>query len=98
MFSLLIAIAILTVAAGVIPATPGAAKATLPWLFARGGRSFSPARSPWPRPTMRSQHWTVRYALLAYVTLWVLALAVALVLGFVGRSAPFGVGALIVEA
>ena len=47
---------------------------------------------------MRSQHWTVRYALLAYVTLWVLAVAVALVLGFAGVSAPFGVGALIVEA
>ena len=47
---------------------------------------------------MRSQHWTVRYALLAYVTLWVLAIWVALVLGFAGVSAPFGVGALIVEA
>ena len=47
---------------------------------------------------MRSQHWTVRYALVAYVTLWVLAVAVALVLGFAGVSAPFGVGAFIVEA
>jgi hypothetical protein len=47
---------------------------------------------------MRSQHWTVRYALVAYVTLWVLAVAVALVLGFADVSAPVGVGVLIGEA
>lgn len=98
MFSLLTMIVILAGAAAVKPAPAAAAKATLPWLFARGGRSSSPARSPWLRPTMRSRRWTVRYALLAYVALWVVAVVVALVLGFAGVSAPFAVGALIVEA
>jgi membrane protease YdiL (CAAX protease family) len=99
MFNSLTTIAILLAGAAVVlPAPPAPAESALLRFFARRGRSLSPARAPWPRPTMRSQHWTVRYALVAYVTLCVSAVAVALVLGFAGVSAPVGVGVLIVEA
>lgn len=72
--------------------------ATLLWLRVQRGQSLGLALAPWPKPTARSQRWTVRYALLAYAALWVLNVLVALVLHFTGVATPVGVGGLIVEA
>jgi hypothetical protein len=62
----------------------------------RGGR-WAHRLAGWPAPTERSRHWTVRYALLAYVISWVAANVLLLLLSI---FAPLHVGmeVLVVDA
>ncbi len=56
-------------------------------------------RTPWPKPTVRSQQWSVRYALTAYVITFVLVNALAIVLYFgLGARLRVGAGVLMVDA
>lgn len=62
------------------------------------GRSAS-ERAPWPKPTARSQRWSVRYALLAYVLTFAGTGVLASVLYFgLGVHMRVGVGVLMVDA
>ena len=53
--------------------------------------------APWPSPTDRSREWTVRYALIAYVVMWVILLALGLPLALLGVHFGIGLGALLTE-
>jgi hypothetical protein len=62
---------------------------------------YAPAsEAPWPEPTARSEHWSLRYALVAYVITFVAAngLGVVLYFGFDLHHLGAGVGVLIVDA
>lgn len=70
-----------------------------------GSNSGSAAYSPrngvsWPEPTPRSERWSLRYALAAYVITFVVANGVGAILyfGFDVRHLGTGVGVLIVDA
>jgi membrane protease YdiL (CAAX protease family) len=54
--------------------------------------------APWPSPTARSRSWTVRYALTAYVAMWVILIALGLAFWLLGVHAGIGFGALLTEA
>lgn len=54
--------------------------------------------APWPFPTERSREWTVRYALTAYVAMWVVLLALGLALRLLGVHFGVGLRALLTEA
>jgi hypothetical protein len=56
-------------------------------------------RQPWPKPTARSQQWTIRYALAAYVATFVGANALGLLLRYpLGVHFQVGVGVMLVDA
>jgi membrane protease YdiL (CAAX protease family) len=62
--------------------------------IARRGRWLA----PWPHPTVRSQQWSVRYALGALVAAWVASGLVVLLLWLAGVHVPSSVAPLIIEA
>jgi membrane protease YdiL (CAAX protease family) len=67
--------------------------------YERRVRERAAERAAWPEPTVRSQQWSIRYALVAYVVTFVGVIALAAILYFgLGVQLPVGAGVLVVDA